>query len=254
MFELPKEKVKAERVNPKKLILFSNPKTGKSTAAAALDNNLIIDLESGLDFVDALKVNVIEISKKENKSRLTVLKEVINKISEANKAKGSYVYKYITIDTVSALEDISIELANKLYQSTPQGRNWVGENVTTLPNGAGYRFLRDAMDIILNELEQLCDTLILMGHLKGKFIEKEGKEMEARGLDLTGKIAGLLCAASDAIGYVYREDNITKVNFSPSESLVVGSRPEHLKNKIINLIESDDDGNLTFNWSDIFID
>lgn len=253
MFDLPKEKVKAERVNPKKLILFSNPKTGKSTAVAALENNLIIDLESGLDFVDALKVNVIQISKEQNKSPLTVLKELINKIAEANAKKGGYVYKYLTIDTVSALEDISLELANKLYRDTPQGRNWIGDNVTTLPNGAGYRFLREAMEIILNELEPLCDTLILLGHLKGKFIEKEGKEMEARGLDLTGKIAGLLCANSDAIGYVYREDNKTLVNFAPSESLVVGSRPEHLKNKIITLIESDENGTLTIDWSKIFI-
>ena len=43
----------------------------------------------------------------------------------------------ITIDTVSALEDISLELANKLYKNTPMGRNWIGDDVTKLPNGAG---------------------------------------------------------------------------------------------------------------------
>lgn len=117
-----------------------------------------------------------------------------------------------------------------------------------------YQYLRNAMDIILNEIEQLCDTLIILGHIKGKFIEKEGKEMEARGLALTGKIASILCANVDAIGYVYREENKTLVNFAPSESLVVGSRPDHLKNKIITLIESDDNGTLTIDWSKIFIE
>jgi hypothetical protein len=254
MFELPKEKTKAERVNPKKIILFSNPKAGKTQAVAALANNLILDLEDGSQFVEALKINVLKLAKEQNKSPLTTLKEIINKISEANKEKGEFVYKYITIDTVSALEDISLELANKLYKNTPMGRNWIGEDVTKLPNGAGYMYLREAMDVILNEIEQLCDTLIILGHLKGKFIEKEGKEMEARGLALTGKIASILCSQVDAIGYVYRDENKTLVNFAPSESLVVGSRPDHLKNKTITLIESDDNGNLTIDWSKIFIE
>lgn len=254
MIELPSEKSKASRINPKKIILFSNPKSGKTTAVAALENNLILDLENGSEFLDALKINVLDISRKSGNSPLIVLKEVINKISEANKAKGDFVYKYITIDTVSALEDISLELANKLYKNTPMGRNWVGDDVTKLPNGAGYQYLRNAMEIILNEIEPLCDTLIILGHLKSKFVEKEGKEMEARGLALTGKIGSILCSQVDAIGYVYREENKTLVNFAPSESLVVGSRPDHLKNKTITLIESDDNGKLTIDWSKIFIE
>ena len=253
MVELPKEKIKAERINPKKIILFSNPKVGKTIAVAALENNLIIDVENGSEFVDALKINVLRIAKEEKKSCLTVLKEIINQIREANEKKGGYVYKYITIDTVSALESIALELANILYRKTPMGRNWQGDDVTKLPNGAGYQFLREAMDVILNEISELCDTFIILGHLKGKFIEKEGKEIEVRGLALTGKIAGILCSQVDAVGYVYREENKTLVNFAPSESLVIGSRPEHLKNKIITLIESDTDGKLVVDWSKIFI-
>ena len=137
MIELPNEKTKASRVNPKKIILFSNPKSGKTTAVAALENNLILDLEDGSEFLDALKINVLDISRKSGNSPLIVLKEVINKIAESNKAKGGYTYKYITIDTVSALEYIVLELANKLYKNTPMGRNWIGDDVTKLPNGAG---------------------------------------------------------------------------------------------------------------------
>ena len=254
MFDLPNEKSKAERMNPKKIILFSNPKAGKTTAVASLDNNLIIDVEGGTSFLDAMKIDVLKLAKEQNKTPLTILKELINKISEANQAKGGYVYRYITIDTVSALEDIALELANKLYKNTPMGRNWQGDDVTKLPNGAGYGYTREAMQIILNEIENLCDTLIILGHIKAKFVEKEGKEMESRGLDLTGKLASILCSQVDAIGYVYRDNNKTKVNFAPSESLIVGSRPDHLKNKTITLIESNDDGKLTIDWSEIFID
>ena len=44
---LPTKKVKVERVNPKRLIIYSKPKTGKTTAFAGLKNNLILDLENG---------------------------------------------------------------------------------------------------------------------------------------------------------------------------------------------------------------
>jgi hypothetical protein len=254
MIDLPTQKTKASRVNPKKIILFSNPKSGKTTAVAALENNLILDLENGSEFLDALKINVLQLARDNNKTPLTILKEIINTIRESNEKKGGYTYKFITLDTVSALEDIALELANILYRKTPMGRNWTGDDVTKLPNGAGYQYLREAMDVILNEIEPLCDTLIILGHLKGKFVEKEGKEMESRGLALTGKIASILCSQVDAIGYVYREDNKTLVNFAPSESLIVGSRPEHLKNKTITLIESDKDGKLTIDWTKIFIE
>jgi hypothetical protein len=254
MIDLPTQKTKASRVNPKKIILFSNPKSGKTTAVAALENNLILDLENGSEFLDALKINVLQLARDNNKTPLTILKEIINTIRESNEKKGGYTYKFITLDTVSALEDIALELANILYRKTPMGRNWTGDDVTKLPNGAGYQYLREAMDVILNEIEPLCDTLIILGHLKGKFVEKEGKEMESRGLALTGKIASILCSQVDAIGYVYREDNKTLANFAPSESLIVGSRPEHLKNKTITLIESDKDGKLTIDWTKIFIE
>ena len=55
---LPTKKVKKERINPKRLIIYSKPKTGKTTAFAGLENNLILDLENGSEYVEALKVKI----------------------------------------------------------------------------------------------------------------------------------------------------------------------------------------------------
>ena len=104
--ELPKTIEKSTRVNPKTVVLFSQPKTGKTTIVSKLDNCLLIDLEEGSEFVDALKFNVVATAKKEQKLPIIVLKELVNAIAEANKANGGYVYKFIAIDTVTALEDI----------------------------------------------------------------------------------------------------------------------------------------------------
>ena len=104
-------------------------------------------------------------------------------------------------------------IAVNLYKQTSMGRNFQGDDVLTLPNGAGYQYTRRALWLVLEELEQCFDTLIILGHLKDKLVEKDGKEMTERGLDLVGKSAAILCSQVDAIGYMYREDNQTIVNF-----------------------------------------
>lgn len=123
--ELPKSKIKAERVNPETMVIFSQPKMGKTTALSGLDNCLIIDLEKGTHFVDAMKVDVITEANKEGVIPLNILKQLIDKISEANTKNGDYVYKYIAIDTVTALEGIVLPLANKMYRDTPKTMGFI---------------------------------------------------------------------------------------------------------------------------------
>ena len=80
MIELPTKKVAITQVNPSKLILFSSPKAGKTSALAMLENNLILDLEDGAGYVNALKINVKDIARKEDIKPIIALKQVINKI------------------------------------------------------------------------------------------------------------------------------------------------------------------------------
>jgi hypothetical protein len=254
MFDLPKTKIKAERKDPKTIILFSKPKVGKSSAVAALDNCLIIDVEDGTNFIDALKINVLKIAKDNKITPITALKQVINKIQEENEKAGKFIYKYGAIDTITALEELSIELANNLYKKSPMGRNYTGNNVLELPNGSGYYWARMALNMILDDLQKCFETLIILGHTRDKVIEINGEELNERGLDLAGKTAAILCSQVDAIGYMYRDENKTIINFQPSTSLVTGSRSEHLKNKKITLIQENPDGTLKIDWSEIFID
>lgn len=254
MIELPEKKIKSTRVNPKTMILFSQPKMGKTTIVSELNDCLIIDLENGAQFVDAIKYNVLKKAEEESKLPLIVLKELMGAIVEANEKKGSYKYKYIAIDTVTALEEIVLPLANKMYRDTPQGKNWVGDDVTTLAQGAGYRFTRQALSTVLNQLEELCDTLIILGHVKDKLIEKSGDEINERSLDLTGKMSAILCSKVDAIGYLYRDENKTIINFKPSEKLLCGSRSEHLKGKKIVVAQSDENNIVSVDWSQIFLE
>jgi hypothetical protein len=245
MIELPKTKVQATSKSPKRLILFSAPKVGKTTVLSQLENNLIIDLEQGSGYVDALKVSA---------SNLDELKEVKEALVKANEANGGKpVYKYGSIDTVTALEDMVKPLSLLLYQQTPMGKAYKGD-ILNLPNGAGYKYLRDAFEMIIVGLEPLFDHLILVGHLKEKMIEKEGKEVESRMIDLTGKLGSITSSKADAIGHIYRDGNDVRVNFASSSGVICGARPEHLRGQDIVLSTMDDKGKITTHWDRIFVD
>lgn len=255
MIELPKISTGPDKKNPSKLILFSSPKAGKTELLSRLENNLILDLENGSGFVSGLKINVLEISREKQIKPIIVLRNIIDQIKQSNESKNGYTYKYITIDTISALEDYyAPDLALKLYKNTVQGRNFQGTDVLDLPQGAGYKYLRDAMLMIIGELEVLCETLIISGHTKDKLAEFNGKEITQRGLDLVGKTPAIICSKCDAIAYLYRKDNQTIANFQTAESLSVGARPEHLKNKEIVVLEMDENGKFESHWDKIFID
>jgi hypothetical protein len=235
---LPTSKVKASQVNPKRLLIYSKPKTGKTTAFAGLENNLIIDLENGSDYVDALKIKV---------SNLQELLDAGKAIKEADKP-----YKYITIDTVTALETMIMPLAVKLYKNTPMGKGFTGDNVSTLPNGAGYLYIREAFFQVLDFIDTLAPHIILSGHIKDKVVDDKGEMVMSANIDLTGKIKSLICANADAIGYMYRKGNKTILSFKTNEEVTCGARPEHLRNQEIVITDSES-GVLITSWDKVFI-
>ena len=132
-----------------------------------------------------------------------------------------------------------------MYQATPMGKNFDKDNkglsVLTLPNGAGYNYLRQSFQKWFRNLNKLADHVIFVGHLKDKYLTKNGKEVKANDLSLTGKLREIACANSDAIGYVYRGEGQTRISFDSTNDDTAGSRCEHLRGL---------DGEL--DWSKIF--
>ena len=235
---LPTAKVKGSRVNPKRIVIYSKPKTGKTTAYAGLDNNLILDLENGADYVDALKVKI---------SNLQELLDAGKAIKEAGKP-----YDYVTIDTVTALEEMIMPLAIKLYRETSMGKNFDGNTVANLPNGAGYLYIRQAFFQVLDFIDTLAPTIILSGHIKDKQVDDKGELVMSANIDLTGKIKSMICANADAIGYMFRKGNKTILSFKTNDEVTCGARPEHLRNEEIVITEMID-GVLHTTWDKVFL-
>lgn len=239
--ELPLKKLPKVTQDPKNLILYGVPKIGKTSLLSTLDDNLIIDFEDGSDYVEALKVKVHSIKD---------INDLCKSLKEAN-----YPYKFITIDTVTALEEFAKPYALKMYKASPLGSNFMGDDVLQAPHGAGYGFLRDAIQKIIDKLSSCTKNLILVGHVKDKAIVSMGESQDTnlKELDLTGKTGRILAAKSDAIGFVYRDkDSNLCINFETNGEASAGARPEHLANKRIVVAERQPDGSFKSCWERIY--
>lgn len=236
---LPTKKAEIQFKSPRLLLIYSKPKVGKTTLLTYLDNNLIVDTENGVGYTSAMSYQVKNIE-----DIIALGKEII---------KQSKPYDYISIDTITSMETMCLPYALKLYRKTPMGATFAGDNVLTLPNGAGYLYLREAFTRAISFIKTWAPRIILVGHLKETMINTEGKEVNFMDVDLTGRLKAMTCGDADAIGYMYREGANTMLTFNSKDTVLCGSRPEHLRGKTVLLAE-EQNNIITTHWNEIFID
>ena len=266
MIELPTERSVVNNYNPKLLVIFGKPKSGKSSFVAAIDDNLIIDLEDGYRALSVMKVQA-----RTAKGMQDIKTAILAKGKELKKAP----YRFITIDNATRLEEMSVPLAAELYRNTPMGAGWglmkdargmavkdpkTGKfvadpkaDVRMLPNGSGYLYLRKAIRQLIDMFKPLCESLILVCHVKDKQVNKNGQEMSEMAVDLAGKSADIVCGEADAVGYLYREGNKTYLSFEGGDSTIREARSPHLRGKKLLVAESNEDNEVTFDVSKVFV-
>lgn len=266
MIELPTERSIVENYNPKLLVIGGKPKTGKSSFIAAIDNNLIIDLEDGYRALSVMKVQA---------RNMKDLQEIKAAIIEKGKELHKAPYRFITIDNATRLEEMSIPYAAELYRNTPMGAGWgyktdakgmilkdskTGKpiidpkaDVRLLPNGSGYLYLRKAIRQMVDMFKPICDTLILVTHVKDKSIRKNSEEISEMSIDLAGKAADIICGEADAVGMIYRDGNKTYLTFEGGDNTIREARCPHLRGKKFLIAESNENNEVKFDTSKIFI-
>ena len=255
---LPTKKQQVLDYNPRLLVIYSKPKMGKSTFCAALDDNLIIDLDKG--GYRALEAMVVPASS------YTELREIAISLDAKKKELVEVPYRFITLDNSTHLEEYCLYYALLLYRQTQQGKEFgnytdkdgktvfnTKADVRQLPRGGGYLYVREAVKRAIEMFMPYCETLILIGHVKDSLINKDGKEMSEMSLDLSGRLSDIICGDADAVGFMRREGNQSIISFKTSGDLNKGARPKHLREKEFVVIEELENGELKVNTKEIFI-
>lgn len=237
---IPATAIPVSKVSPRRLLIYSVPKSGKTSTILKLPNLVHLDLEGGAKgFYEG---RIVEINS---------YADLVSFFKEA--AETNFHTQFLSVDTVSRLEIYAKDYAAFLYRKTPMGKNWNGKDITTLPNGAGYLYLRNAVLQLINKFQTLCDNLILIGHIKYTNLSTDSEEVIVKELSLTGKLKDMVMADSDAIAFMYpgKESNERYLSFVSDGSTVSGSRVDHLSNKRI-LISKKNESDLETYWNVIY--
>lgn len=268
MFSLPTNKQAATNVAPRKLVIYSHPKVGKTTIISRLPNCLVLDFEEGAGYVDAMSLNIPKILRDNPKENiLTVLTNLKSQLEDYYNKNGRWQYDYIAIDTASALEEYARPYATVLYKQTPMGRTYAGSNVINdLPQGGGYGYLREAFEKLLKLIDGKCNVCtIITAHAKDASINKQGKDLSAQDVALTGKLKQIVLADADGIAFLYRNpsnSNETILSFkSHQQDLATGARQEHIAGREFSILTLENPDYITTGekrifsdqWSKIFI-
>lgn len=260
-FDLPSETVESITKSPRRFLIFSQYKVGKTSALLNLPNCLLLDLEDGSDTYSGLKLNVeekrrnLEIATGTRVSKLKIFYSIIKKL--ADKKKEGFMYDYIALDTLTALEEMAKELALYNYRVSPEGKNFKGADIYTVSRGLGYVYVREAFSQLLAKLDGFYNKgLILTAHAAFTAIHKDGEDLNVNDVALTGKLKTLVCSKMDAIGYLKRNEKGDKniISFKTDErNISIGSRIPYLANEEFVFSELDKKtGTVTFHWNKIY--
>lgn len=143
MIELPTVRKAPTVLEPKRLVIISHPKIGKTELASALPNSLILDLEGGAGYYENTCIDVKQLCiDKSTPEAKYPMRQALKDIADTIKAKIAVdkksPYDFLVIDTTTVLEEIARGYATTLYKKTPLGKNFAGTDVVAeLSNGAG---------------------------------------------------------------------------------------------------------------------
>lgn len=258
---LPTKKLAPTRFNPKTLLVYGDPKIGKTTLINELESCLLCDIEEGATSIESMRVPMKYISGPtviNDKGELTAISfdTIFNDIcAQGNEqiAKGAKVakfpYKRIALDTMDKFQEICEASATYKYKNSTLGKSFDGNSVLELPKGLGYFYLRNEVLDRVEQLSKVCETLILVGHTKDSVINKGGAELATKGIALSGQLASLIFAKADFITYLYREPGkkALMASLEVSEGSVMGTRDfPHLRPLIGT--------KFPFSWDKILVD
>jgi len=217
--ELPTKVIKSTTVNPSLLTVFGQSKVGKTTMLSKLDNCLILDTEKGTKYIDALKVQI---------NNSVDLKNTVRALKESGDQ-----YTYLALDTID-------NVVSWFEKDVARDNNV--DSFAKIPFGDGYNQVRTRTMAMISALMECCEHIIIIGHRKKTIIGNDSVEVNVSSLDLSGKLKNYVMAKSDAIGFVYRdEEGNLKISFEASDEVEAGTRLQHLAGKILD-----------FKWSEIY--
>lgn len=255
---IPTDKQPPTAVEPSFLVLYGQPKGGKSTALSGLPG-LIIDTQKGTKAIAARRICLRTEYEKAvaggfKWSIYTLFLALLKDIREAG-------VETLIIDTFGDIEDMIVDQLDLLMEDGVKpdktaiedfGRKAVTRSLTCeLPHGAGWEKIRQAVRVCIAQIQQAAPKVILVCHMRDKFDGKTSRVSEGQDLDLRGKVRNIVAQLCDALCFLVKTDNKCILTFR-SKNLADGCRFPYLDNKEFVISEKMSDGTIKTFWERVF--
>jgi hypothetical protein len=150
MTPLPTEKkMKSKDPFEYTILLYGEPKIGKSEACSRIPDAMFIQTEAGLKNLDVFTTPLVQ-----------TWKEFLDIAAEI--AAGNHPFKTVIVDTIDGMYQLCA-------QHVCKQNGWIHES--DLDYGKGYARVKLEMMRVLNKLSALKTGLVLVGHSKEKEIK-----------------------------------------------------------------------------------
>ena len=202
----------------KYLLIYSEPKAGKSSFAAQAPKNLMLCSEKGLNAISgALAIDI---------TKWTQLKTVV---SQLRRDEAKEKYDTITFDTITLFWDLCVDFICSRYNV---------DNLSEIAWGRGYAEASEEFGSVLRRITMLGYGLILIAHAE-KRIEKtdEAGEVEYISPAMNKRAYAIVNQLVDIIGFIdveFAADGSSKrwLYTRRTPTVMAGSRFPHLPPKI----------------------
>src|SRR5574344_253121 len=202
----------------KYVLLYGKPKSGKTTAACAFPNSLLVAFERGYNAIGG--VRAVDITKWADWKMV---------LRQLEKPEAQKMYETIIIDTISIAWDYCEQ-----YICAQNGV----QKINDIPWGGGFSACKKEFESVLRKITMLGYGIVLIAHSAAR-VEKtaDGSEMEIISPEMPKRASEICNGLVDIIGYIggeYDADkNFTRYLYTrETPTLFAGSRFKHLAPKI----------------------
>ena len=191
---LPKEKSKADmRFSKTKIGMIGASGIGKSDFFSQDPNALFIEAETGLNYIECMKVPA---------RCWSDLVEIYGSLVQLNQKEGEFPYSIVVLDTIDRVltfaETDVIAHAKEFYKKMADDIHTIGD----IPNGGGWSKTNSKVMNLLNKFEQLPCAVAFIGHLSLKKVEEGTRKYDKSTISLWKGVGEDVLAWADHILHV----------------------------------------------------